>query len=280
MKKGKVVRNNYSTVVAVLILSIMVGTVVNYNSCDRIEEQASVTKVRKYEKSVSVKYDSVYVSNTVKEVVNEDNRDEIETNNCVEKVEEVDKNLFLEEKIANNEKIVNSTEEKNILKNIGNKNVKVELVEPKVKTVKKTMKKVNASKVVKTKSKGKGMTVSEKNLMYLACIVYAESGSEPYKGKLAVANVVLNRVKSKKYPNSIYGVISQRGQFGPFRNGSLKRAINKYKKGYFHRGNNGYTASLSAAKSALKGNNNIGNRYHFNTRGPARALRIGAHKFW
>ena len=116
--------------------------------------------------------------------------------------------------------------------------------------------------------------------MYLACIVYAEAGGESYQGKLAVANVVLNRRKSSRYPNSIYGVISQRSQFGPFRNGSFNRAINKYKQGYFTRGNNGYTQSLAAAKAALNGNNNIGARYSFNTTGPARALRIGHHKFW
>ena len=41
-------------------------------------------------------------------------------------------------------------------------------------------------------------------------IIHAESGAEPFDGKIAVGNVVLNRVESKQYPNTIYGVIFDR----------------------------------------------------------------------
>lgn len=49
----------------------------------------------------------------------------------------------------------------------------------------------------------------------LACLVTCEAGNQSYEGKLAVANVVLNRVASSRFPNTISGVIYQSGQFGP-----------------------------------------------------------------
>ncbi len=59
---------------------------------------------------------------------------------------------------------------------------------------------------------------------WLARIISAEAKGEPMKGKIAVGNVVLNRVRSKAYPNSIYGVIFDRKygvQFSPVSNGTI-----------------------------------------------------------
>lgn len=53
-------------------------------------------------------------------------------------------------------------------------------------------------------------------------IVMAESGGEPYLGQVAVANVVLNRVKSKRYPSTLEGVIFQKSQFSPVKNGVIR----------------------------------------------------------
>lgn len=64
-------------------------------------------------------------------------------------------------------------------------------------------------------------TSSEKDL--LARLVMAEAGGEPYAGKVAVAYVVLNRVDSKDFPNSITAVINQSGQFTPVSNGEIKK---------------------------------------------------------
>lgn len=50
-------------------------------------------------------------------------------------------------------------------------------------------------------------------LFWLSRVIYAESGNQSLKGKVAVGNVVMNRVKSKKFPNSIVGVLSQKNQF-------------------------------------------------------------------
>lgn len=51
----------------------------------------------------------------------------------------------------------------------------------------------------------------------------AEAEGEPYKGKVAVANVVLNRLRSANFPDTIYKVIYQKSQFSPVANGRLNR---------------------------------------------------------
>lgn len=61
-------------------------------------------------------------------------------------------------------------------------------------------------------------------VLWLARIIHAESSGEPLLGKIAVGNVVLNRVKSREYPNTIYGVIFDRKygvQFSPILNGTI-----------------------------------------------------------
>lgn len=65
--------------------------------------------------------------------------------------------------------------------------------------------------------------VSEEDLLLLQKIVMAEAEGEPYQGKVAVANVVLNRLRSANFPDTIYDVIYQKSQFSPVANGRLKR---------------------------------------------------------
>lgn len=89
-------------------------------------------------------------------------------------------------------------------------------------------------------------------LLWLARIVEAESAGEPLSGQLAVANVVLNRVASKDYPNTIYGVIFDRNygvQFQPVANGTIYNTPSK--------------KAVLASKKALAGENNIGNCLYF-----------------
>ena len=57
------------------------------------------------------------------------------------------------------------------------------------------------------------MEASAEEVWLLACVIDWESGWEPYEGKLAVANVVLNRVRNSRYDNTITGVIYARSQF-------------------------------------------------------------------
>ena len=68
------------------------------------------------------------------------------------------------------------------------------------------------------------VSATENELDILAKIIYAEARGESYTGKLAVGAVVLNRVKSPKYPNTIKGVVFAPGQFSPVRDGSYNKA--------------------------------------------------------
>lgn len=65
--------------------------------------------------------------------------------------------------------------------------------------------------------------LSAEELLLLQKIVMAEAEGEPYEGKVAVANVVLNRLRSANFPDTITEVIYQKHQFSPVANGRLKR---------------------------------------------------------
>ena len=86
----------------------------------------------------------------------------------------------------------------------------------------------------------------------LACLVHMEAGAEPYEGKLAVANVVLNRLKSG-YGSTISEVIYAKGQFTGANTGALANRLAK--------GPN--DECMQAAVEALSGVNNIGDYRNF-----------------
>ena len=67
-------------------------------------------------------------------------------------------------------------------------------------------------------------SISESDKELLARLVQAEAKGEPYAGKVAVATVVLNRVDSDSFPNSIHDVIYQGTQFTPVQNGEINKA--------------------------------------------------------
>ena len=112
------------------------------------------------------------------------------------------------------------------------------------------------------------------NLNLLARLVYGEARGEPYTGQVAVAAVVLNRVKSSSFPNTISGVISQSGAFDVVRDGQINLTPN--------------TTAINAAQDALNGwDPSYGAIYYFN---PATAtnkwiwsrpmtVTIGRHRF-
>ncbi|GHH99232.1 cell wall hydrolase [Neobacillus kokaensis] len=70
-----------------------------------------------------------------------------------------------------------------------------------------------------------GYSASELDL--LARLVRAEAEMEPYRGKIAVACVVLNRVESSMFPDTIKEVIYQKRQFQPVQNGQINKPANK-----------------------------------------------------
>lgn len=65
-------------------------------------------------------------------------------------------------------------------------------------------------------------TMGSGDIDMLERIVMAEAGGEPYLGQIAVTNVVLNRLKSSRYPSTLRGVIFQRSQFSPVKNGVIR----------------------------------------------------------
>lgn len=99
------------------------------------------------------------------------------------------------------------------------------------------------------------MSVSNEEIYLLACIIDWEAAYEPYEGKLAVANVVLNRVRSSNYPNSITGVIYQKSQFSGASDGAGSPSAK-----FQNRLNSGIRTQecMDAALEALSGKNNIG----------------------
>ena len=76
-----------------------------------------------------------------------------------------------------------------------------------------------SSAASKPASASSGYVSSDHRL--LAKLVYAEARGEPYKGQVAVAAVVLNRVASSSFPNTVSGVIYQSGAFSCVDNGSI-----------------------------------------------------------
>lgn len=106
----------------------------------------------------------------------------------------------------------------------------------------------------------------------LANLIYCEAGAEPYEGQLAVASVVINRVLSSKFPDTIVGVIYQNRQFSPAASGRLALALAS---------DMATERCYQAADAAMSGINNIGNCVFFRT--PIEGLtgiNIGGHVFY
>ena len=113
----------------------------------------------------------------------------------------------------------------------------------------------NRAKKVKKEEKEK-YTASE--LRYMTSIIYCEARGESYQGQKAVGIVVMNRVRSEKFPDSIKDVIYQKGQFTPVRNGSMSRALDLYDSQKDDGKIKGSMAScMKAAKEVLNGSTTV-----------------------
>ena len=123
-------------------------------------------------------------------------------------------------------------------------------------------------------SSSSSSSVSSSNLDLLARCVYAEARDEPYTGQVAIAAVVLNRVESPSFPNTISGVIYQKGAFTCVSDGQINLTPNQ--------------TAYNAARDALNGwDPTNGCLYYYN---PATAtskwiwslkvqITIGRHSF-
>lgn len=90
--------------------------------------------------------------------------------------------------------------------------------------------------------------ISADDLRYMSAIIWAEAGNQCEAGQQAVGIVVMNRVASEIYKDTVYGVINEPYQFSPVKNGSFAKALSRYDSGSMPE------CVIDAAKYALQGN--------------------------
>ena len=114
-----------------------------------------------------------------------------------------------------------------------------------------------------------GFDVSDREL--LACLIFCEAGNQPYIGQVAVGSVVINRMRSAAFPNTMVGVIYQKKQFSPVASGRLATRLSL-----------GATESCyRAADEAMAGSQPVGNCLFFRTVIPQiKGTIIGGHVFY
>lgn len=106
----------------------------------------------------------------------------------------------------------------------------------------------------------------------LANLIYCEAGNQPYEGQIAVGAVVMNRVMSSVFPDTVVGVIYQNKQFSPVASGRLALALAE---------DHATAACYRAADAAMSGQTTVGNCLFFRT--PIEGLtgiQIGGHIFY
>ena len=130
-----------------------------------------------------------------------------------------------------------------------------------------------------TNAKARSANYNTEDLYWLSRVISAESRGESLRGQIAVGNVVLNRVKSQQFPNSVKGVVFDRKngvQFEPVENGTIYQEP--------------ATTSILAAKMVLEGTDMVGNCLYFFAPALSKGTwivqnrtyytTIGCHKFY
>lgn len=116
------------------------------------------------------------------------------------------------------------------------------------------------------------ITFAEGDRYLLANLIYCEAGNQPYAGQVAVGAVVMNRVMSSVFPDTVVGVIYQNKQFSPVASGRLALALAE---------DHATPACYKAADEAMAGATTVGNCLFFRT--PIEGLtgtQIGGHIFY
>ena len=128
---------------------------------------------------------------------------------------------------------------------------------------------------MKKENTGGSYSASASELEWLAATIQAEAGGESYTGKLAVGSVIMNRVKSSAFPNSIVGVITQNMQFASYRSGKVELIMQQ----------GASSACIKAAQEVL-GGARVGDYLFFMTKyyadyyGITEYTMIGNHAFF
>lgn len=127
-----------------------------------------------------------------------------------------------------------------------------------------------AKELAKLSQTQEAVPTSVSDVTLLAALIQCEAGTQSYEGKLAVGAVVMNRVRSGAYPNTILGVITAPGQFPPATDGKVSAVVAR-----------GPSAScMEAAQAAVDGATNVGTATHFGAVGKANGVVIGGHVFY
>ena len=107
-------------------------------------------------------------------------------------------------------------------------------------------------------------------LRLLGALIYCEAGNQSYEGMVGVGAVVMNRVKSGAYPNTIHSVIYASGQFTPAMTGKVARVYE----------GNVPELCMQAAQAAINGETTVGDATHFRRAGKREGYILGDHVFW
>ena len=113
-------------------------------------------------------------------------------------------------------------------------------------------------------------TPAESDAYLLGAIIECEAGAESYEGKLAVGSVIMNRVKSSYFPNTVSGVIYQSGQFSPVASGRLAYRLQAGVS----------DGCMQAAQEVLNGNITLSCLYFRVNNGIISGIVIGNHVFY
>lgn len=122
----------------------------------------------------------------------------------------------------------------------------------------------------KLHAKQEALYATDDEVRLLGALIQCETGSVSWDGMLAVGAVVMNRVRSGAYPNTIKGVIFASGQFPPALNGKV---ADRYSNGVAD-------SCLKAAQAAINGETNVGTATHFRRAGNHDGLLIAGQVFW
>lgn len=119
---------------------------------------------------------------------------------------------------------------------------------------------------------GAAVAAGADDVSLLAALIYCEAGNQSHAGKLAVGAVVVNRMKSGRYPSTVYDVIYQRGQFPPASvTGKVARVL----------ASRSYNSDcVAAAQEALSGISNVGGAIGFAPAGSRDGIVIGPVVFF
>lgn len=115
---------------------------------------------------------------------------------------------------------------------------------------------------------------SASELEMLATIIYCEAGNQPWEGKVAVGNVVLNRIASGSFPNDMDSVLRAPGQFIPVGSGKYDRMLGSGRVPQ---------SCYDAAQAAMDGESYVGGCLYFKNpkiAGAHDGTTIGEHVFW